>query len=492
MPHAPVERQKIAYLAILGTGLLVLVPFLLLTLYNHPQADDFGFAVRDNTFNFWETQVNFYLNWSGRYFSTASTILSPVNSHDFDGYKLYSFLLIMLFAASIYLLIYTLLNKSCNPLQFSALAVLFISLYILQLPSVSEGLFWMPGLLAYQLPNIMMLMVLALLVSFFQTGNQVLKLVYIGLAAVLCIAIVGSNEMSIVMAFTTVLLLFYLNWKDTQNRPYLAFLLFICTVACLVAVLAPGNYARMEDHPDGKKPLWALTYAAFLTILSFYRWLAPVLIASVLYVIYWGLPLADKKVRDAIFRVDLRVSLLYYLVTLFLMQFAYTWAVGERPTPRVENVIYFFFVFGWFYNLQVALTTYGHLLRSERNLSPALPVAAFILLLLSVFDMNSTIATAYIDLISGKAQAYDAALNERYTYLQNSGCDTCALAPLPAIPQSLYFMDALDGEANSKFWVNADLARYWHKSSVFLTSPNPEIVDNVTTLREAGKSRIQN
>ncbi len=493
MPQPSGERHKVAYLAMLVTGLLVLVPFLLLTLYNHPQADDFGFAVRDRTYSYWEVQVNYYLNWTGRYFSTNTAFrINPTITESFVLYKWYSLgLLVSLFAALL-LLVYKLLGETKQLLIAAALTMLLLSLYLLQMPSISEGVFWLPGYMTYQLPNIMMLLLLALLISFFQAGSKMLKLVYIGLAAVLCIAIIGSNEMAIVMAFTTVLFLFYINWKNARNRPYLIFLLFICTVACLVAVLAPGNYVRMEDHPDGKKPLWAITYAAFLTVLSFYRWLTPVLVASVLYVIYWGLPIADKKIREGIFKVNLRDSILYYVMTLFLMQFAFTWAIGERPTPRVENVIYFFFVFGWFYNLQVALTNYGHLLRSERKLTPALPVVAFTLYLLLVFDIHSNIATAYTDLISGKAKAYDAALGKRYSYLTNSGCDTCALAPLPVIPKSLYFMDALDGQVNTGFWVNADLARYWHKSAIFLSAPNPEIVDNVTTLRAAGKSRIQN
>lgn len=85
------------------------------------------------------------------------------------------------------------------------------------------------------------------------------------------------------------------------------------------------------------------------------------------------------------------------------MQFAFTWAVGERPTPKVENVIYSFFVFGWFYNLQIAVTRYAHLLQGDRRLSTTLPLALLLLFILQIFAIEGNIATAYIDLISGKA-----------------------------------------------------------------------------------------
>lgn len=492
MPHSTGERHKISYIIFLCIGLLVLLPFLLLTLYNHPQADDYGFAVRDMTHGFWETQVNYYMSWTGRYFSTTTAFqINPIIYGDFERYKLYSLLLILLLAASTCIFLYKLLHRYFNVLKSLALAALLLGLYLMQLPSVSEGIFWLPGYLTYQLPNIMMLLLLTSLLSFFRTGSSNYKVLYMAFAALLCVAVVGSNEMSIVMAFTSILFILYNN-RDKQNRPYLLFLFTLCVVASLAAVLAPGNYARMEEHPNASKPLWATLYAVFLTVLSFYRWLAPILVASVLYVIYWGSPLADKTKNHHIFKASLRLSLCYYIATLFLMQFAFTWSVGERPTPRVENVIYFFFVFGWFYNVQVALTRYAHLLQGERRLSPVIPLALLLLFILQVFAIEGNIATAYTDLLSGKAAAYNSSLNQRYEYLKKSGCDTCSLTPLPAIPQTLYFMDVMEGEESSSFWVNIDYADYWGKSAVYLTAPNPEVKDNVTTLRETGKELIGN
>ena len=109
MPDASAAKQKLPYILFLCIGLLALLPFMLLTGYNHPQTDDYGFAVRDMKYDFWETQKIYYTHWSGRYFGTASASVNPINYGNFGLYKIYSLLLITLLAASFWLLLYKLL-----------------------------------------------------------------------------------------------------------------------------------------------------------------------------------------------------------------------------------------------------------------------------------------------------------------------------------------------------------------------------------------------
>ncbi|WP_460879602.1 hypothetical protein [Pontibacter rugosus] len=73
MPMLVVKKNKKTYWFILVLGIYCLLPFLVLSFYTYPQADDFDFAVRDSQNSFWETQVYSYLNWSGRFFGTCLT-----------------------------------------------------------------------------------------------------------------------------------------------------------------------------------------------------------------------------------------------------------------------------------------------------------------------------------------------------------------------------------------------------------------------------------
>ncbi|WP_253402923.1 DUF6056 family protein [Pontibacter sp. HSC-36F09] len=472
-------------------GICSILPFLILSLYAHPTADDFSFAIRDTTLNFYQSQVEFYMNWSGRYFGTAIVRINPLTIGSLKLYKFYSFLTILFLILQVYFLTHLITNNNAGKLKAASLTAILVSLYLLVNPSPAEGFYFFTTYAAYQFPNTLVLLMLCILYAFFETDSVVVKKTFIGITSLLCIAIVGSNEMSMIVTFSTLFLILVANWKNQNARPYLLFLFIICVASCSVSVLAPGNYARMNDHPNASRFWWSTIYSVFLTLLTFYRWLAPVLVASVLYMLYIGLPLAGSAKNHRLFTVDLRLASLYFLGTIFLMYFVFAWSTGERATPRVENVICFFFIFGWFYLLQIVITTYGHMLKHERLLTPFIPTAAFLLFALNIFSIESNVTTAYVDLISGKAAAYDKTLNLRYSSLKASDCEVCPVPPLPTIPKTIYFSDILEGSKNNDMWINRGFADYWRKEAVYLTEPNPPVQNNLTTLRETGKSSLR-
>ncbi|MBC5773802.1 hypothetical protein H8S95_06985 [Pontibacter sp. KCTC 32443] len=499
MPLLPQENRfhTYTYWILIAAGIYTLLPYLILSFYSHPQADDFSFAVRDQEFSYLTVLQDYYTNWTGRYFSTITLFrINPMISGSLVLYKIYPLVLLLSFCAALYYAIDTITNKAFNKKQLLALASILFTLYLLQLPSPSEGFYFFSTYATYQLPNILMLVLLAVLYKFLQAKSRLSKVGYTGLVSILCAAMIGSNEMALVVTFTTVLLITIANLKNAEARSYLLFLLLVCVICCLVAVLAPGNFNRMSSHPNAGKLLWSVVYAAFMTVLSFYRWLLPILAASVVYILYFGLPLAEKLKYSRAFRIDIRLAIVYFLTTIFLMNFVFAWSTGERATPRLENVIYFFFLFGWFYLLQLTIQKYKQALTLEQKPPLAIPAFVLLIFILSILSVENNISTAYIDLISGKAAAYNKALIQRYTQLKKSDCKVCTVDPLPAIPKTIYFADIISQAEQNKaasdmMWVNKGLAAYWGKSIIYLSKPNPPIQDNLTSLRNAGKSTLR-
>jgi len=488
MPLKSAYEERIPANIFLFLGIYSLLPFLILTAYNHPSLDDFGLAIRDRNTDLLSTQIHYYLNWSGRYFSTFISRINPLLCASFNIYKFYSFVFILLISTSLFWLVYTLLKTYFILKRILALSALFTSLILIQIPDIAECLFWLTGYLGYQLPIILIFFTLIVLTSFYRSQQKFAKIKYIAIASILCLAIAGASEMPLVILITTISFIIYNSWKqEKQHRKYLVYLFLICLMASAIAILAPGNYVRMQQQPFAARPIWSVLYASFLTVSSFYRWSFPVLLASILYIFYWGIPLADKTKTSNIFAINLKLAVVYYLATLFLMHFLFTWSTGERPTPRVENVIYLFFVLGWFYVLQVALNKYAHFLVQERKLSPFIPNVVLLLFVLNVLNIDNNISTAYIDLISGKVIIYDQQLMQRYAYIQTSNCQICAIEPLRAIPKSLYLRDILPGEVNAHSDINQEIADYWKISGIYLQAPNAEILDNTTTLKEMRK-----
>ncbi|MBB6612219.1 hypothetical protein H7F15_14305 [Pontibacter sp. Tf4] len=498
MPLLPQEnrtRTSIIFLLICSS-VYTLLPFLLLSMYTHPAADDFSFAVRDKRLDYLTVLEQFYMTWTGRYFSTITLFrINPMIYDSVVAYKGYVLVLLLLFSAAVYYIV-RVVSRQVFSINYSlALAAMLVVLYLLQLPSPSEGFYFFSTYATYQLPNILLIGMLGLLLKFFRTQQVAARKLYTGLIAILIVAIVGSNEMALVITCTTIGFVTIINLKNTELRPYLLVLFIVCVSSCLVAVLAPGNFNRMHEHPNGGKLIWSVVYGGFMTVLTFYRWLLPVLAASIIYLLYFGLPLAHNYKHSRVFAANLWLTIVFYLATIFLMNFAFAWSTGERPTPRLENVIYFFFLFGWFYVLQTGIQKYSSRLTSLRHTSPVIPTIALLMFLLSVVSIDSNISTAYVDLLSGKAKAYDKALTQRYSLLQDADCRVCDVPPLPAIPKTIFFHDIIarsdrQNPGIDMEWINRGLAAYFQKDSVFLSVPNPPVQDNLSTLRTAGKSSL--
>ncbi|NEM98041.1 DUF6056 family protein [Pontibacter burrus] len=245
------RTRNYSIIILITIGLYTLLPFLLLTQYTHPAADDFSFAERDTNLSFWAAQVKYYLNWSGRYFGTAIVRINPLTFDSLVAYKLYALVLLLLLSVAVYAIVRTVGQDTFNRKQTTGLAAMLLTLYILQLPSTSEGFYFFSTYATYQFPNILLLVLLIVLYRFFRAQNSAGRKLYTGLAILLCIAIVGSNEMALVITFTTVFVLATINLKHRLYRPYLILLLIVCIICCLVAVLAPGNFNRMTEHPNG-------------------------------------------------------------------------------------------------------------------------------------------------------------------------------------------------------------------------------------------------
>src|ERR1035437_7865529 len=69
-------------------GIFCILPFLCISLYNHPSADDFCFYMKSVDIGFWKAQYYWYMNWTAKYSSDAFLGLFPLSSKTFLYYKL--------------------------------------------------------------------------------------------------------------------------------------------------------------------------------------------------------------------------------------------------------------------------------------------------------------------------------------------------------------------------------------------------------------------
>ncbi len=473
---------------ILVLGILAVLPFLLLTLYIHPTMDDFAYATRDMNTGFFAAQAKIYLTWSGRYFGTAMSRLNPIMEQDFVRYKVYAFVLILLFISATLFLFHSLLGQ----LRFrhkAALSLLVFSVYLMQLPDIAQGFYWLMAYMAHLSAVIYTLVLLGVLLQLESAPSNTAKRLLQALGLLLVFAIVGSNEMSLIMLNAMLLLLLLTQWQLHKKLSAYHVCLFLVAFALgLVVVLAPGNYARMAGQVKSGSLLFSVAGAGMLTFFSFVKWGFVLLLMSLIYLFTWAPSVYHHTKEKGLFKASIPLAPAWYLLTVFVMHFIHLYATGFRAGSRVENVMYAFFLFGWLHLLQVIINRYGDRLL---HVIPAKPGAVATVLMamftIQTFSLESNVTTAYLDIVSGRAATFDQELNARYRYLKKTDCSPCPITPVSVLPKSLYIFSALRPDEVEEMGINNDYAAFWGKSATYLTGPTPAIQNNLTTLKDIGK-----
>src|SRR5262245_2244580 len=144
--------------------LVVVLTFVLLSLFSQPVGDDFCNAAKSLDLGFWNAQVFWYQNHTGRYFGQAVISIYPWVVAFFSGYKFAALILFVVFliALSTFLRAVGGSFVSNRKAHWGALGLLAI--YLTRMPSPVEGFYWLSGSINYTLPCVLLLFLLSLMV----------------------------------------------------------------------------------------------------------------------------------------------------------------------------------------------------------------------------------------------------------------------------------------------------------------------------------------
>ncbi len=454
--------------------------------------DDYVLANRDLSAGFFETQAESYLHWSGRYFATAVSRLNPLLQGNFAAYKLYSFSALLLLITATLFFFHSLFGQLFSIKKIVSFSLFVITVYLLQLPDIAQGLYWFSSYMIYLGAIIYTLVFFGILLKLPHVRKKGARTFLQVAGFVLVIAIVGSNELSMIVLNATLLLILITEWQLYKKLLHYQVCLFLLSLLLgLVVVLAPGNYERMSSQASPGNVLFSFAGAGAMLVLNFMNWGFTMLLVSLIYILIWAAKFNNYSIRSDIFKASVPLSVAWYLGTIFILHFVFIYSTGQRAGSRVENVVYFLFVFGWLYLLQVGLNKYGQKLLPASNTGlNSFAFSLTIMFAILVLSLESNITTAYLDLFSGKAARFDQELKARYQFLRTSNCSTCPITPVTTLPKSLYIFSELRTDEVVEMGVNKEFATYWGKSNTYLTGPTPEVKDNFATLKDVGR-RIQ-
>lgn len=438
-----------------------MVPFWGASIYTHPSADDYSYAVLALKKGVVESQITWYQEWSGRYAATALISFSPLFFSQIGLYKLAPVFWILLTWASMVLFLSSILpGKSPKFLLLTSTWV--CTLYFCYMPEPTEGIYWYAGAATYQASAIVFLWTYYFIIKAIQVKRKNIGINTL-FAALIAVVLVGLNETSMLMhvALLLSLLLIIRFYHSYWSRSLLLILAF-SLIGSLIVYVAPGNSVRISHFPTSQKFLAfgeSLLYAGF----SFWKWLLLTPSLVILLVLSFYKPVEPQHTSwQNLRKIPPFVCWLTYFIVLYLGIFVGFWSLGFRPPPRTLNIIYLIFILGLLFNFSHSLPYI------IARLQPRMPhkIIAGIFLIGYVFSPLNNSWKVSTQILSGQLMHFDQKMQMRYTRLAESNSSDLQVPFIPEAADNVVFYR--DISSDSSYWANMDYAWYFGKKSIVL------------------------
>lgn len=474
------EFFKKYWVGLLQSILVVsLLPFTILSFFNHPVYDDFGNAVKTLKYGFWGIQKVLYTQWTGRYFSSLLlTVINPMSYGWLGGLRFTPALFLAVIWGAFYLLFRWLTAGQRIRVYSGWFSAALLLVYLYTMPNVFQGFFWYTGAVVYQIGNLLLILVFVGSYKVLHSSTLRLKIAWASLCIVSVIAAAATNEVVLIQLITALggCFLGSLYQRKTSWRWWLL-LGVITLLSAVMSVMAPGNFVRLSVLQTAENA-HSITYSVPRTLFSALRMIfsVPVLTALLLLLLGW-LPWGNKVAiagRLSFLRLHplLAAAGIFGVVCLCYLPF---WWLSASYTPvRTENAIVFYILVSWLVAVQAALN-WWHCQGKPLPSVPAwlhhygVPVFGLVLL----FRMATVPALFELAL---NARRYDAHLNARYLYIaeqKEAGNLDIKVEPLPLKHKFSVLTDTTDGAdltEHAKDEQNRYYADYFHVDSIRVRS----------------------
>lgn len=440
-------------------GIITAVPFLILSFFYNPGSDDFDYSYESQTENLLSLQIRRYNEWSGRYFSNGIISFDPLTYNNYFFLKIVPILLFVFFIYALFFFI-TSLQLTIQKKKVIAIVSLLFVLYLYQMPNVCEGFYWMPGSITNQLPISLSLLLFGMIAKYFDQK----KIHYIPILSLLVIAIVGCNEVSIVILGIVLFVLWiahFINHKRVSSL--LSLLLFFFLISSAVAILAPGNASRADEIPVEHDFFYSFFKSIQFSFKYFFRWFPFIGITLLFFV---------EEITDCLKVYPNKKYILHPLpilgilfITMFVVFFIGFWTLNSVLPDRSINTLYFFYII----LLAYLFLSVIHFFKLEFNFKTnhTLKITVGIIIIASFLSDNN-IMVAYNDLVTGKAYYYNKEMKNRIEILTNSKEKEIVLPELTNFPATIYNHITMGLTNDKNNWKNKEIMRYYRKESIIV------------------------
>jgi len=470
--------------------LIVLLPYIVLTVFIQPNAEDFSLSFLPKYCNTGHYVFSLFINKDARLFTNFLYAINPLRYDLIWAYKLIPFFLMSGLTASLYLFLLSLIKPIRKNYFVFLLCLIFMSLFISTMPSPIHAFYWMASSLNYTVSLILLILIafFALVLAYKANNNKPEGITtYLAVALLICCTVL-SNEIYILSLLFLFLFLFFYALVKKQKAKTLYAVFFIVTSLASFVYLIPfllfdnDSGAQLTMHQDGV--LIALLLSVKSTFFNFFKWffLIPALILFV-FVVLLLLPRFKEHIyvlkNNFLWVNPLLVFGFIFMFCTFMLLPYYLYRNVDHEPQRIYNIHYFVFLLALVYLILYFFALYTHkiehIINKQKALFGFLIILAFSVVLL--FTPNTT--TAYGDIISGKAFAFNKEVNKRFQLLkdaENENKESVILMPLSCRPKSIFF--GPDIEPGIKNIWNQAYENYFNVSSISIGDAQQYDINN--------------
>jgi hypothetical protein len=448
--------------------LAFIYPFLALSFFNHPSADDYLAALPAMEWGPITSTLGWYFSWSSRYTSSFLISINPIVYKSLVGYQLTTWFLIFLLILSFYNW-YKSTSRVSSSSGLFVLAVLSLITYLSTLPSVVEGFYYLNGSMCYQPANALLLLLVSWWFKEIPFRNllwEFRSFLILGTQCFILFLLAGTNEMA--MLFSLSLsggLWLYRLIKDRKWHPGLLILFFTSLLSTALVIFSPATFYRMKASSSMQRDfLDVLINAGSGFVQFFLSWLSnpPYLLFSIAVLF---IPVS-KKVPEVPRYWLWTLSVLSILLSgvCFVPSF-----LGEGVVQgRTANAILFNFLFLYLINVvfwKRSLTDV-ETIDSESQINQ---LGLILLLGTVLIAFNSpNFKVAFSDLFSGEASSYNQERLNRIQLVESSANDSIWVQTVQHRPKTIFFGEIGD---YPQPWYDSFYARYHGKKFIQLVGP---------------------
>ncbi len=460
--HSSVTMKRIIF--VLLTALIS--PFIINCFFAYPQTDDFMYSHIARDMGFLKSQYHWYTTWTGRFMSTALLSVNPLVYNSLVGYKLAIALLIIAQLVSIYLLSDVLTKKTLSWQENLIFSLALLFAFLDQMDDIRSGLYWMAGVITYQVAMTLMILYFTLTL-FINQDHKNDNLLFKSVVILIALLIGGTNEIVsvLVLLITAFITIYNYTVKKIISRFQIATIIVVTISTCL-GLLAPGNFARLHEYGERRNLFISACDALTSSLSSLEVWITSpltMILMCMIFVIVIGKP--HLKMMFGCFNIVSSVCI--FLLMIFICFFIPYWSTGMPPQNRVLNMIYLLFLIGWMINLAIIFAHFEETILKQIKKIPiktgCVVGALYLFILFSLGTSNFILVTK--DLLSGASFRYNAEMQVRESQIINSDSDICSLKNITNTPRSLFFF-FIDHDGD--YWVNRCYASYFGKKRITL------------------------